>query len=126
MKKFKMGAITFLAAISIGNFAGAKEDEAPITGSIPTANLKVADYSQAAKITSNQAAKTATDAVPGQVLSIALEREDGFLVYSVEVVNAKSGLHELNIDAGNGKILSNETKGTKSSKNEENDEDDDD
>lgn len=103
-----------------------KDAEKPIVGSISVKNLSIKDYPATAKVSSGQAAKTATDALPGQVLSIGLEEEDGFLVYAVEVVNPDSGLHEINIDAGNGKILSNAKKGSKVSERDEDGEVDDD
>jgi uncharacterized membrane protein YkoI len=94
-----------LGLIGTGQIAWAK-----ISGSIPTQNHHQNEFPKLAKISSSEAAKAATEKIPGDVLSIALENEDGSLVYAVEVVNSQSGLHEINIDAGNGKILSNETK----------------
>ena len=83
---------------------------AKTNGSISTLKHRQAEYPKMALINSSDAVKAATDKVPGDILSVALENEDGSLVYAVEVVNAQTGLHEVNVDAGNGKILSNEEK----------------
>ena len=79
-------------------------------GSISTKNHRQTEFPKLAQISSSDAAKAATDKVPGEILSIALENEEGSLVYAVEVVNVQTGLHEINVDAGNGKILSDEAK----------------
>jgi uncharacterized membrane protein YkoI len=98
-----------------------------LKGSINARNLAVKDLTAAAKITSNQAATAATNAVQGNIVSISLEKEDGYLVYAVEVVNPSTGLNEINVDAGDGRILAKEVKnehlGTDSTENdsEEND-----
>ena len=134
MNKLTSSVLASLIMMSLASVALAKEHvstsekdaEKPIVGSISVKNLSVKDYPAVAKVSSGQAAKAATDAVPGQVLSLGLEQEDGFLVYAVEVVNPDSGLHEINIDAGNGKILSNAKKGSKVSERDEDGEEDDD
>ena len=132
MKHFSLSTLTIYALIAIASGASAKDlqtsesGEKPVVGSISAKNLSVKDYPKAAKIGSGQAAKIATDTVPGEILSLGLEKEDGFLVYAVEVVNPDSGLNELNIDAGNGKVLSIAKKGSKGSERHEDDEKDDD
>lgn len=97
-----------LFLILLGTIALA--DEKKIVGSVSTKNLTIADYPKAATISLTQATKTANDAIPGKILSVGLENEDGFLVYSIEIVGTDSSLHEINVDAGNGKILSKQNK----------------
>ena len=53
-----------------------------------------------AKITPQQARSTAESAKGGTANSVKLENEDGNVVYSVAI-----GQEEINVDAGNGKIL---------------------
>lgn len=79
-------------------------------GTIDARNLAATQLTAAAKISSSQAAIVATNVVQGNVLSVSLEKEDGFLVYAVEIVNPTTGLNEINVDAGDGKILSKELK----------------
>jgi hypothetical protein len=98
-------------------------DEKKIVGSISTKGLSRSDYTKGARISSSQAAKSATSAVSGSVLSIGLEDEDGFLVYAVEVIHPPSELHEVLVDAGNSKVLDDQKKDK--SRSVEDDEDDD-
>ena len=79
---------------------------ARVVGSVPTKGLLVSEYPKLAKITCGQAAKIARSIAHGDVISISLESEDGSLVYAVEVANVASGFKEVNVDAGNGSVLS--------------------
>jgi len=62
-------------------------------------------YPGLAKITMEQARDTALSNVQGKVLKIELENENGFLVYSVELVTSDKNITDVKVDAGNGKIL---------------------
>lgn len=55
-------------------------------------------------ISSEDAGKIALDHVPGNITSIELENEDGFLVYGVHIQNA-DGNWDVKIDAGTGDLL---------------------
>jgi uncharacterized membrane protein YkoI len=46
--------------------------------------------------------------MPGTVLKAELEVEDGCLMYSFEIVGAGKKITEVEIDAGNGKVLETE------------------
>lgn len=59
----------------------------------------------AAKVTIEQAIKTATDKVQGKVIEAELEKEDGKLVWEVEIVGADGKLSELYVDAGTGVLV---------------------
>ena len=83
-----------------------KKEETKIVASIrPTGDPKPADLPALAKITFEQALKAALKAVPGSVLKGELEIEDGNLMYAFEILNAKNKIVEVEIDAGNGKVL---------------------
>src|SRR5947209_8305749 len=58
------------------------------------------------KITMTQAQKTALAAEPGKIKSKELERENGKLIYSFDINTAK-GIHEVNVDAVSGEVISN-------------------
>lgn len=76
---------------------------APLKGSIVVPSSKQekeAEYLRLARITPQQAAAAAQKAVPGTVLKVELDEEDGFLVYEVEIGNS-----EVRIDAGTGQVL---------------------
>lgn len=57
-----------------------------------------------AKITPQQAQQAAEAIQPGQASSVKLEEENGNLVYAVKI-----GQNEVTVDAGNGKVLYNES-----------------
>ncbi len=61
-----------------------------------------------AKITPAQARASALQAVPGKVIKVSLDNENGNVVYSVEVQTAK-GLVDVKVDAGNGKVLAQDS-----------------
>ena len=58
-----------------------------------------------AKISYQDAVKTALAETPGGVLEVELEDEGGFLVFCVEIVTEKGEILEYLIDAGNGAVL---------------------
>ena len=57
------------------------------------------------RIDRSAAEKAALDAVPGEVREVELESESGFVVYEVEVAANDGTMHEVVVDAGNGKVL---------------------
>ncbi|MCP5131994.1 MAG: PepSY domain-containing protein [Pseudomonadales bacterium] len=77
-------------------------------GSIPVSkNARKDDRTLAGltSITSSNAAEIAGKAVPGKVVATELEVENGYLVWSVEMVGNDPHDLELLIDAGNGRLL---------------------
>jgi uncharacterized membrane protein YkoI len=62
-----------------------------------------------AGITAQQAITAAvTSQNGGTVKQVALQNEDGFLVYDIELVSADQKVHDIKVDAGNGAILRSE------------------
>ena len=80
-----------------------------------------ADLAKEAKVSLEDARKTALAAVPGgKVQSEELEREKGRLVYSFDIkVDKKSGVEEVGVDAMTGKIVEKKHESPKSEKAEE-------
>jgi uncharacterized membrane protein YkoI len=64
-----------------------------------------ADRPALAKISFSEALKDALAAAPGDVVVGELEVEDGNLQYSFEIVGSDKKVTEVEIDAGNGKVL---------------------
>ncbi|MBI2720328.1 MAG: PepSY domain-containing protein [Rhizobiales bacterium] len=62
-----------------------------------------------AKIDATAATAAALAQVPGTVLKVALDNENGNLVYSVEIKTAANALQDVKVDAGNAKVLSVDT-----------------
>lgn len=71
----------------------------------PAGKVKPADLPALAKISFDDALKAARAAAPGSVIKAELAVEDGNLVYSFEIVGADKTVTEVEIDAGNGKVL---------------------
>jgi uncharacterized membrane protein YkoI len=102
-------AVALVGATAVG-FAAGKNDEkkeAPsAVGSIrPKGEVKPQDLPALAKISFETALAAALKASPGAVIKAELEVEDGNLQYSFEIVGADKAVTEVEIDAGNGKVL---------------------
>ena len=105
-----------LAALAAGSLAAiafaachvlsAKEKAPAVIGSIrPAGKVKPADLPALAKISFDDARRAALAAVPGAVILGELEVEDGNLQYSFDIVGADKSVTEVEIDAGDGKVL---------------------
>jgi uncharacterized membrane protein YkoI len=58
-----------------------------------------------AKVTIDQAIKTALEKVPGKVVEAELEKKHNTLVWEVEVVTAENKVMEVHIDAESGAVI---------------------
>jgi len=94
--------ITLLAAESDA------EKPAPAGSIRPAGKVAKADLPGLTKISFADALKCATASVAGSVVTGKLEVEDGNLQYSFDVVGADKKVTEVEIDAGNGKVLATE------------------
>ena len=63
------------------------------------------EMASAAKVTIDQAIKTATEKIPGKVVEAELEKKHGVLVWEVEVVTAENKVMEVHIDAESGAVI---------------------
>lgn len=89
-------------AVAVSNSFAAK----PPAGSIrPAGKVAPADLPGLAKIRFPEAMAAALAKVPGSVLKAELEVEHGDLMYSFEIVGADHKVREVEIDAGNGRVL---------------------
>lgn len=115
-------SITILI-LGLASSSGAlAKDKTKIHGSIAIQGKSKAEYSTLAKISIQDAIAIATKAAEGKVIEAALDREDGFLVYEIEVLMPHQIKKELLIDAGDGKVLLSKEKKSKSSEENEDDE----
>jgi uncharacterized membrane protein YkoI len=71
---------------------------------------KVTDLVKDAKVTIDQAIKTASEAVPGTVVEAELEKKHGKTVWEVEVLGADGNVTEVHIDAATGAVIDKEAK----------------
>ncbi len=67
-----------------------------------------ANLIQEASISMNQAIEIALAEVPGKVVEAELEREDGAVIWEIEVVDSQNQMFEFEIDASSGDILEKE------------------
>jgi uncharacterized membrane protein YkoI len=58
-----------------------------------------------AKVTIDQAIKTALEKVPGKVVEAELEKKHDKAVWEVEIVTAENKIMEVHIDAGSGAVI---------------------
>ena len=91
--------------LGVGGLAVSSQREAKLTGSIAVKGNDEAGYAGLAKVSLDEAIQAALQAVPGKVLKVELEDEDGYLVYGVEIAGADRQIADVKIDAGNGKLL---------------------
>ncbi len=70
---------------------------------------EAAQLAPLAKVSETDASAAATAAVPGTVAKVELSNENGNVVYDVEVKAADGTKTDVTIDAGNGKVLAQET-----------------
>jgi len=98
--------IAAVGSSSLVRAESAKEEDAPVHGTIPVAKKtsKVA-YASMAKVQIKDAITTGLAKLPGVVTQAELAEDDGFLLWEVHIVSAKGEAHEVVIDAGNGKVL---------------------
>jgi uncharacterized membrane protein YkoI len=78
---------------------GKKEEEA-----------KVTDLVKDAKVTIDQALKTASEKSPGTIVEAELEKKHGKTVWEVEVLGTDGHVTEVHIDAASGDVIDTEMK----------------
>ncbi len=71
---------------------------------------KVTDLVKEAKVTIDQAIKTASEKVPGTVVEAELEKKHGKTIWEVEVLGADGNVTEVHIDAATGTVIDTEAK----------------
>ena len=71
---------------------------------------KITDLVKDAKVTIDQAIKTASEKVPGTVVEAELEKKHGKTVWEVEVLGADGHVTEVHIDAATGAMIDTEAK----------------
>ena len=104
-----IGCVVLVTGCAVAGAAVAESGDTGIRGeTIRLERQSEADYPARTTLTFDQAVEHALERVRGTLLKVELENEDGFLVYSVEVVGADRSITEVMVDAGSGKILAME------------------
>lgn len=108
MKRFGIGITVFALLVGISLIAtgpawsdkkGKHEEEG-----------NVAEMAKEAKVTVDQAIKTATEKVPGTVVEAELEKKHDKTIWEVEIVGADGKVSEVHIDAATGAVIDVEDK----------------
>lgn len=105
MKRFGTIIGVVLAALLVIGTVGLRAQQAKHSGSIQIKNGDEATFADLAKISLDSAMNAALKQVPGKVLKVELENENGYLVYGVEIAKPDHQIVDVKVDAGNGKIL---------------------
>lgn len=71
---------------------------------------KITDLVKDAKVTIDQAIKTASENAPGTVVEAELEKKHGKTIWEVEVLGADGNVTEVHIDAATGAVIDKEAK----------------
>lgn len=71
---------------------------------------KIADLIKDAKVTIDQAVKTALEKVPGTAVEAELEKKHDKTVWEVEIVGADGKTSEVHVDANTGAVIDVEAK----------------
>ena len=121
-----LGAAGVAAASGgIGDTGSDSEKEQHVVGTIkaPAESATEQDDTQEAaalqalaRVTPEEAKATA-QAAGGSATAVEIEEEDGYVVYEVEVTT-KSGITDVTVDAGSGKVLLQEQEGPEDSSND--------
>jgi uncharacterized membrane protein YkoI len=73
-------------------------------------DMKIADLVTNAKVTIDQAIKTASEKVPGRVVEVELAKKHGMTVWEVEVFGADGNVTQVRIDADSGAVIDTKRK----------------
>ncbi len=109
MKKFEITAFVFAVLVGASLIATgpAWSDK---KGKHEEDEGNVAEMVKDAKVTADQAIKTATEKVQGTVVEAELEKKHDKTIWEVEIVGADGKVSEVHIDAATGEVIDVEDK----------------
>jgi uncharacterized membrane protein YkoI len=94
-----------LAEAGLFEVAEAFDQEPEFAGSVPVKGDDEATLAGMAKIPTDSAVSEALKMVPGKVVKVELENEDGYLVYGVEIAKAHRQVADVKADSENRRVL---------------------
>jgi uncharacterized membrane protein YkoI len=97
--------VVFLGAGAINSAYADAESREVRNGSIPIDHRMESQFPDLAKIDYIEAVRAALAECKGKALKVELENENGFLVYSVDVVTPDNSIMDVKVDAGSGAVL---------------------
>ncbi len=105
MRRYGIVTGVILGILLVVGSLSLRAEQEHYTSSIKVKNRDEAAFPEMAKVSLDSAMNEALKQVPGKVVRAELENENGYLVYSVEIVKADHHIIDVKVDAGNGKIL---------------------
>ncbi len=108
MKKFELSVMVLAGLVGIGLLAAGpawsdKKGKGEEEGN-------VAEMAKDAKVTVDQAIKTATEKAQGTVVEVELEKKHDKTIWEVEILGADGKVSEVHIDAATGAVIDVEEK----------------
>jgi uncharacterized membrane protein YkoI len=101
-----LAAVSFIVGTAlIGKSFAGLDDQNVKSGTIKLKQYSEADFPDLAKILPGKAIQAVLARMDGKLLKLALEDENGFLAYAIELVTPDKNVVEFKVDAGSGEIL---------------------
>src|SRR5512147_156936 len=105
-KSMVIGAVVIGAIVVVGGMVWSAEKEKHKEAD----QTQVIAMAQAAKVTIDQAIKTALDNFPGKVIEAELEKKRDKTVWEVEILTAEQIIKVVRVDAESGSVVATEEK----------------
>lgn len=108
-KSMVIGAVVLGAVVIIGGMVWSAEKD-KLKSQKGEDRKEVVAMAMTAKITIDQAIKTALENFPGKVIEAELEKKHGMAVWEVEILTAEQGIMVVHVDAESGSVITTEEK----------------
>jgi uncharacterized membrane protein YkoI len=105
-KSMVIGAVVIGTIVVVGGMVWSAEKEKHKEAD----QTEVIAMAQAAKVTIDQAIKTALDNIPGKVIEAELEKKHDKAVWEVEILTAEQVIKVVHVDAESGSVIATKEK----------------
>jgi uncharacterized membrane protein YkoI len=105
-----IGAVVIGLAVIVGGMVVWSADKDKLRGQKGEDSKEVVAMAITAKITIDQAIKTALENFPGKVIEAELEKKHDKTVWEVEILTAEQVIKVVNVDAESGSVIATEEK----------------
>lgn len=106
-----IGAVVIGVVVIVGGMVWSAEKD-KLKGQKGEDRKEVVAMAMTAKITIDQAVKTALESFPGKVIEAELEKKQDKAVWEVEILTAEQGIMVVHVDAESGAVITTEEKMT--------------
>lgn len=110
-KSMVIGAVAIGVVVIVGGMVWSAERD-KLKGQKGEDRKEVVAMAMTAKITIDQAVKTALEIFPGKVIEAELEKKQDKAVWEVEILTAEQGIMVVHVDAESGAVITTEEKMT--------------